>query len=199
MRKLFALALCGLGLLALGSSAQAAPIAGEIHFAGLWNPTGGSGTATATGLDFTTSGYQVVLDGAGDYTGLRGTAVVFENFTFAPFGGPVVPLWSFSSGGVDYSFELRSLAVPTPTSQDSTQIGLRGSGVLHITDNDLTDGDSSRTDTVADWDFTGNSGGVLFSFSADNVAVPEATTVGLLGLGLIGLVGAGSKKARRSA
>ena len=185
MRKMFTLALCGLAMLALGSSAQAAPIGGEVHFAGLWAPTGGGGIATATGIDFTN--FQIVLDGTGNFTGLSGTGVAFADFTFTPFGGPVVPLWSFSSGGVNYSFDLTSVAV---SFQSGTQLALTGSGVLHATGLD---------DTPADWDFTGNSGGTLFSFSADNVAVPEPATVGLLGLGLIGLTAAGTKQARRIA
>ena len=180
MRRLFTLAICGIGLLALGSVAQAAPILGEVHFVGLWAPSGGSGTATATGIDFVN--FQIVLAGTDDYAGLTGTGVAFQNFAFAPFGSPVVPLWAFSSGGRDYSFDLTSVAV---TSQTSTQLGLVGTGVLHITGSD---------DTPATWDFTGNQGSKLFSFSADNVAVPEPTTVGMLGLGLIGLTAAGSKR-----
>ncbi len=185
MKKFLALALCGLGLLAIGSTAQAAPITGEIHFAGLWAPTGGSGTATATGIDFTTSGFQVILDGTGNYAGLTGVGVAFANFTFTPFAGPLAPLWSFSNGGVDYSFDLTSVAV---SFQSPTQLDLVGSGVLHATGFD---------DIAADWDFTGNAGSVIFSFSADNVAVPEPTTVGLLALGLAGLTAAGTRQTRR--
>jgi PEP-CTERM motif len=186
MKRLLTLAFCGLGLLALSSTAQAAPITGEIHFAGLWNPTGGSGVATATGLDFSTSGFQIVLAGTGTYAGLTGTGVAFQDFTFTSFAGPLVPLWSFSSGGVDYSFALNSVAVAF---QSGTQLDLTGSGVLHATGFD---------DIDADWDFTGNAGSVIFSFSADNVAVPEPATVGLLGLGLVGLTAAGKKRTRRS-
>lgn len=187
MRKMFMLALCGLSLLALSSTAQAAPITGEVHFAGLWTPTGGSGTATATGLDFSSGGFQIVLAGTGDFAGaLAGTGAAFQNFTFAPFGGPVVPLWAFVSGPVTYSFDLTSVAVAF---QSATQLNLTGSGVLHATGFD---------DTPADWDFTGNVGGVVFSFSADNVAVPEPATVGLLALGLAGLTAAGTKQTRRS-
>lgn len=182
MKKLFALAICGLGLLAMSTTAQALPIDGEVHFAGMWAPSGGTGTATATGIDFVS--FQLVLDGTGEYTGLTGTGVAFSDFTFAPFSGPVAPLWAFSSGGRDYSFDLTEVAV---VYQDSTQIGLRGSGVLHITGLD---------DTPATWDFTGNQGARLFSFSADNVAVPEPTTVGLVALGLGGLAAAGSKRNR---
>jgi hypothetical protein len=188
MRKLLTLALCGLSVLALSSTAQAAAITGEIHFAGLWQPLGGSGTATATGVDFG-SGFQIVLVGTDDFAAVpAGTGASFQNFTFAPFPGsvPVVPLWSFSDGGVDYSFDLTAVNVAF---QSATEIALRGSGILHATGFD---------DTAADWDFTGNSGSVLFSFSADNV-VPEPTTIGLLGLGLVGLAGAGTKKARRIA
>jgi hypothetical protein len=185
MKKLFALAMIGLGVLAMNTTAQALPIDGEVHFAGMWAPTGGAGTATATGIDFVS--FQVVLEGTGSYAGLGGTTVTFQDFTFAPFSGPVIPLWSFSSGGLDYSFDLTAVAV---VSQTASQIGLRGSGVLHITGLD---------DTPADWDFTGNQGSRLFSFSADNVAVPEPTTLGLVALGLGGLASAGSKRNRNVA
>lgn len=181
MRKLFMLAICGLSLLALGSPAQAVPISGEIHFVGLWNPTGGAGVSTATGIDFTTSGLQIVLAGTGDFAGLTGVGATFADFTFAPFAGPLVPLWSLPGG---QSFDLTAVVV---TFQSATQLDLRGSGILHAPGLD---------DTPADWDFTGNSGSVVFSFSADNVAVPEPTTVGLLAVGLVGLTAAGNKKAR---
>jgi hypothetical protein len=188
MKRLLTLAFCGLGLLALSSTAQAAPITGEIHFAGWWNPVGGIGTAT--GIDFSSTGFQIVLKGTGDYAGaLTGTGATFQNFTFDPAlsPDPVVHLWSFSSGGVDYSFDLTSVAVSSP--QTATQLTLIGSGVLHATGFD---------DTPADWNFTGNPGGVNFGFSAANNAVPEPATVGLLGLGLVGLTAAGKKRTRRS-
>ena len=189
MKRLLMLALCGIGLLTLGSSAQAIPlpITGEIHFAGLWAPTGGSGIATATGIDFSSGGFQIVLAATGDLSAPVATPVVFQNFTFDPFlsPSPVVPLWSFSIGAVNYSFDLTAVAVAF---QSGTQLVLSGKGVLHAT---------GFKDTEADWDFTGNQGGTLFSFSADNVAVPEPITVGLLGLGLIGLTAAGTKQARR--
>jgi hypothetical protein len=88
---------------------------------------------------------------------------------------------------VDYSFDLESVAVAF---QSGSSLNLIGSGTLHATGFD---------DTPADWDFTGNSGGVVFSFSADNNVVPEPATLGLLGLGLVGLTAAGNKRARRIA
>jgi hypothetical protein len=189
MKKLFMLALCGIGLLTLGSPAQAIPIpiTGEIHFAGLWAPTGGSGILNAKGIDFSSGGYQIVLAATGDLVAPVATPVVFQNFTFDPVlsPSPVVSLWSFSNGGVSYSFDLTAVAVAF---QSGTQLVLTGKGILHAT---------GFENTEADWDFTGNSGGTLFSFSADNVAVPEPITVGLLGLGLIGLTAAGTKQARR--
>jgi hypothetical protein len=88
---------------------------------------------------------------------------------------------------VDYSFDLTSVTVSSP--QTATQLNLTGAGVLHATGFD---------DTLADWNFTGNPGGVNFGFSAANVAVPEPATVGLLALGLAGLTAAGTKQTRRS-
>lgn len=183
MRKLSLLTLVLIGLLAPGLAAQAVPIAGEIHFAGLWNPTPGPGAGTATGIDF--PAFTIVLAGTGDYAGLAGTGATFTDFTFTPFGGSVVPLWSVSSGGVDYSFDLTSVSVDF---QSATQLTLSGTGILHITGLD---------DTPARWDWTGNQGAELFSFSADNVAVPEPATLGIVTLGLIGLAAAGTKRPHR--
>jgi hypothetical protein len=182
MRKLSLLTFVLIGLLAPGFAAQAVPITGEIHFAGLWSPTPGPGTGTATGIDF--SQFTIVLAGTGTYAGLAGTGAAFQDFTFAPFGGSVAPLWSVSSGGVDYSFDLTSVAVAF---QSSTQLTLSGTGILHATGFD---------DTPARWDFTGNAGAELFSFSADNVAVPEPATLGIVTLGLIGLAVAGTRRPR---
>ena len=190
MRKLFTLAICGLSLLALSSTAQAVPITGEIHFVGLWQPTGGTGIGDATGLSFPDTAFgPFVAAGTDTYAGLTGTVVSFQDFTFSPVMSPdpVSPLWVLSSGGVGYAFELQSVAV---SFQSATQLNLIGSGVLHADGFD---------DTPANWDFTGNQGSVLFSFSADNVAVPEPTTVGLFALGLVGLTAAGNKRARRIA
>jgi len=185
MRKLLMLALFGVGLLAVGPAAHAASISGEIHFAGLWTPTGGSGTATATGIDF--AEFEIVLGGTGTYTGLSGTGATFHDFTFSPFGASVVPLWSLSSGGVDYSFDLTAVTVAF---RSATALVLSGSGVLHAT---------GFADTASDWSFSGTGGNVLFSFASDNVAVPEPTSLGLVGFGLLGLTAAGTKRAQRLA
>ena len=198
MRKLLTLALFGLGLLALGSPAQALLITGEIQFAGTWTPTGGTGIADATGIDFAaaTAFFPIVMDGTGDYAGLEGTgSVTFNDFTFSPglLPNPVEPLWAFATGGRTYIFILRAVDLPV-VHQDATSLVLAGSGDLFI-----DDGAGTFELTPADWNFSGNIAGSRFGFSAANNAVPEPTTVGLLGLGLVGLTAAGKKRARRIA
>jgi len=186
MRKLFTIALCGLGLLALSSTTQAAPITGGILFGGVWAPTGGTGMASATGIDFS-AGNPVIFGGSGSYGGLVGTGITFKNLSFNPSNAPVKPLWSFTSGGKEYSFELTEV---TPTFQNGTQLGLTGKGILRADGFD---------DTPSDWNFTGNGFGPQFGFSTANMAVPEPATVGLLGLGLTVLTAAGSRQNRRLA
>ena len=61
---------------------------------------------------------------SGSYSGLVATGAFFDDFTFAPFSGPV-SLWSVSSGSV-YSFTLDNVAVAL---QIPTALVLTGTGL----------------------------------------------------------------------
>jgi VPDSG-CTERM motif len=171
-RKIWALIVAG-GLLA-GMSSQAIPITGSIGLFGSYTlDTGDLGTATA----FTSFPLVGASSGTGTYTGVNSFGVTMAPFTFNPFSGSVMPLWTFTVGTTTYSFDLTSLTLDT---QNSSTLILNGSGMLHVTGYD---------DTAGDWVFTANqSSGLLkgaFTFSSSNGSVPDGgTTVMLLGCAL---------------
>ena len=171
--KMLGAVVAGGTLLLASLSSQAVPITGTIGLSGGYTANGPLATATAI-TSFTT--VTVNPSGlSGDYVGTAGTAVTMTPFVFNPFGGGVVPLWTFTIGPTTYSFDLLSLGI---TLQNSTSIVLDGSGTLHLT---------GKTDTAGTWTLTLNSaGGGAFTFSSSNAAqVPDGgTTVMLLGSAL---------------
>ena len=168
-------------------SAQAIPITGGISLGGAYTTnTGNLNTATA----FTSFSNVFVTSVSGAYaaTGVGtgpGSPMVTQNaFSFNPFNGPVVPLWTFTSGGRTYSFDLTSLISRVQPGDDT--LDLRGTGILRI-----TGAGPSYDPTVGSWVFTANQGGGTFSFSSSNAALPEGgATVLMLGMavGGIGLI-----------
>jgi hypothetical protein len=173
------------------SSLLAVPISGEVTFAGGFTPTGGTGLGDATGLEFSN---VFVLDGTDDFADIPSldadgalTPVTFTDFQFNPLSpAPVNPLWSIDGYGL--SFSLASISVDEQT---STTISLSGMGLLTSTDSNLDD-------TAGVWNLTGNTTrGLKFAFSSASgpIGVPEANTIALLG---IGLLGAGLSRRRRA-
>ena len=137
----------------------------------------------------------VSLTSTGHYSSTAGAAVSFAGFSWNPSSTPVEDLWSFSSGGWTYSFDLLSLNVLT---HSATFLDISGTGLLFI------EGAGSPFDaegTVGTWTFQiNNSAGshpeALFQFTSSNTSVPDGgTTAALLGLGLVGL-GAISRRRR---
>jgi len=169
-------------MMALAAEAHATPITGGISFIGFANPTGGSDWSTATGVNFTTT--ALAGSGTGSYASVVLASTTFTNFTYDPVLAPTpVHLWTFTNLGLTYSFDLSSLtSAPVKSGNCATSsIVINGAGTLHIDGFD---------DTPGDFVFSGNGANNSFSFSASDgasAAVPEPTSVFLLGTGLLGI------------
>lgn len=155
--------------------AQAVLINGGISLGGGFTVnTGNINTSTA----FTSFFNVFAVNVSGDYsavpTGGSSPVMTMSTFAFNPFAGPIAPLWTFTSGGLTYSFDLGSASIVT---QGHNALVLVGSGTLNMTGFDPTPGD---------WVFTANQGGHTFSFSSSNGSVPEGgSALILLGLSLV--------------
>ncbi len=171
-------------LFAISSAAQAAYINGSINFSGV--ATLDNVPATATSVTFTN---PVTVDlTSGDYAGLEvapGTAT-FYNFAFGAVGttGPnaVAPLWVVAGG---WNFNLTAI---TLNAMSGTQRNLEGIGFAN---------GPGFSSTPGFWTLSTSGTASKVTFSSFTNAVPDGgTTVGLLGLALVGLHGARRKFAK---
>jgi hypothetical protein len=169
--------------LAFAPKAEAAFITGGVSFGGAATPSGGATWATATGVDFgNSSPNAAVTSGSGSYSTVPFlTPVTFTDFTFSPSlsPSPVSPLWTFVANGLTYSFTMTGLGqIQQGFNNGSSFLLLHGTGMLSIT---------GFQDTAGIFDFSGQDSNLNFSFSASNAAVPEPSSMILLGTGLLGL------------
>ena len=181
--KILALPLAAASMMAL--SVHANTITGSVDMSGtvfLDNTHLGS-AKSATGFTGVTVGG--LPDGS--YTGTAGSSVTWNAFGWNPSTAPVSPLWTFTSGGRTYSFDLGNVTIK---SQDNTFLNLLGSGTLNITGSG-----PSYSPTSGSWSFTisnptgGAKSNFAFTFAnSQTAAVPDGgASAMLLGLGVLGL------------
>jgi hypothetical protein len=168
------------------AQAIANPINGSIQFFGDATPSGASPGAPTT---ITFNGPWHTLNGLGTYAGVPlGVNAAFSNFGFTGDGvgaalsaPPIAPLWSFSSGGVNYSFDLHTL---TDGHTTTGSMSFSGTGIAHATGFD---------DTFASWALQGAGTNFALRISTSTTtaigAVPEGgTTMALFGIGLAAIL-----------
>jgi hypothetical protein len=160
---------------------QADPIVGSIEFFGSAVPSGSSPGSPIT-LHFNDPWHT--LAGTGIYASAGvpfGTPATFNDFDFTGDGtlaalvAPAAPLWSFSFGGVDYSFDLLTL---TNAHTDPGSMSFTGTGVAHAT---------GFEDTFGSIAVQGSGSNFSFQISTSTTSsVPESgvTELLLLGFGL---------------
>jgi hypothetical protein len=110
------------------------------------------------------------------------TPATFTNFSFSGDGisamltAPNIPEWTFSFGGIDYSFDLLSLTNGhTALAQGLGSMAFSGTGTVHAT---------GFSDTPATWSLEGSGQGLIFTLSSSTTAsIPEGGVMSLLGLG----------------
>lgn len=191
MNNKIALMLAAGALVAGAQQASAIGISGTIQMNGS-TTLDSTSLATATQASFNPLAPDAfVTSGTGSFAVVPAfpalTPVEFNNFQFTLGANVVNDLWSFTSGGLTYSFDLGSI---TSIAQDSGSLEIRGLGTLQITG--LL---SPYTDTAANWSFeitdTANGGNSTFVFAfadSNTAAVPDGgATAALLGAGLLGM------------
>ena len=174
--KLFACAVASLGI---AGPLQAGQVTGTLDFLA-------AGSVSTVGDTTTVSFFNPAgaIGLTGDYAGLWSTSVTLAPFSFTGSGtsavltGPVNPEWTFTIGGVTYSFDLTSLlsATATPASGwTPASFAVSGLGTANITGED-----SSQ----ASWTLSGTGRSLSFTFDVGTTTavrgVPDGGTTAIL-------------------
>lgn len=147
--------------LALSLHAAHTPINGTISFAGSSTIDGTAFDTATQFLSFDTVTVGTGPSVTGDYVGTDGAAVTMTPFVYAPptTSTPVIPLWTFMSGGNTYSFDMNLLVVDD-LMPDS--ILLSGFGTAYITGPGV-----EKLPTDGLWNFSAQTQGqATFTFSS---------------------------------
>lgn len=173
-------------LAALAPQTHAAFISGTVDFIGT---TAIDGTGPLTATAFTSFSGVTVDFGTGSYAGTVGDTATIKPFSFNPPSSPMTGLWSFSSGGTTYSFDLQTLVKDSQgVPADAPGLGVirvSGTGIAHAT---------GLSDTPASFVLHASGGlaDLELAFGASATAIPPGVpdtgaTLSLLSCGLIGL------------
>jgi hypothetical protein len=162
--------------LAVAAPARADLIVGSVTFSGAIDPV----DFLTTNLLDVNSDQAIVLCAVinncqGSYTPLTGLILANHNDVSIPFASG--ELWSFSFGGLDYSYDLNTIDSIT---RAASGIILTGTGTAHITGFEAT---------PANWSLSANHvDQFVFSSTVAAEAIPEPTSLMLFSLGLVGAV-----------
>jgi hypothetical protein len=174
----------------LATAALAIPLTGNITIGGQVTPDFNTHSVTFTDIGAgPENGF--VNGGAGDLTTLAPltTPVIYTAFAYDGSALPINPLWTDAASGL--SFELVAV---TSWSDDSVAgtVDSEGTGTMTAPGFDPT---------PFAWSFSVDSPQGVFSFSSTNVATPtpEPATLGVLGIGLLGLGFAAYRRRRDTA
>ncbi len=157
-----------------GTASASLQMVGELGFTGKFSPDS-TPLSTATAITFQSA---EIVAATGDFDGITIGALPFTGFTFNPaLAPPLVELWSKDG----FSFDMTSVYIDLQT---DTNLVLSGGGTL------IGEG---FTDTPGRFNFSGNTLGALFTFSAGNASdgahAPEPTSLlvwgGLIAVGLM--------------
>ena len=158
--------------------AKANMITGSVGFGALGVSINTSTLATASTFSLTS---PFVTTESGSYAVPEFTSVAFTGFSFNQAVSSVTPLWTFTVGGITYSFDATSVS----SLYDAThrQWDISGSGIAMITGFDATPGS---------WTVNLSQTGAALVFDASEASnvplVPDSgSSVALLGGALLGL------------
>jgi hypothetical protein len=171
----------------LTPAVQANEITGSIGFGSLGVTINGSSLATASSFTVTS---PFITTETGVYSGVPTlTSVTFNGFQFNPPVASVTPLWTFTVGGVTYTFDATSVSDSYNATLNEWDIG--GSGMVMATGYDTTPGT---------WNVNLSQSGASIVFdssaaSTASIAVPDGgSTLLLLGGGFICVAGLARRK-----